>query len=65
MRAAADRVRPVSFELGGKNSAVVFAARVGALDGRHPELEEQAMTRITAALAPGGRLFVGGVERTL
>lgn len=42
---------------------IVFAARVGALDGRHPDLEQQAMTRIAAALAPGGRLFVDGAER--
>jgi SAM-dependent methyltransferase len=39
---------------------VVFAVRVGALDGRHPEAGRQALARITAAVAPGGRLFVDG-----
>lgn len=41
---------------------VVFAVRVGALDGRHPEAGRKAMARIAAALAPGGRLFVDGRE---
>ncbi|MEV8593300.1 class I SAM-dependent methyltransferase [Streptomyces sp. NPDC052012] len=39
---------------------LVFAFRVGALDGRHPEAGRQALARITAALAPTGRLFVDG-----
>ncbi len=39
---------------------IAFAIRVGALDGRHPEAEEQALRRIAAALVPGGRLFVDG-----
>jgi cyclopropane fatty-acyl-phospholipid synthase-like methyltransferase len=39
---------------------IVFAVRVGALDGRHPEAGKQALERIAAALAPGGRLFVDG-----
>jgi cyclopropane fatty-acyl-phospholipid synthase-like methyltransferase len=39
---------------------VVFAIRVGALDGRHPEAGEQAMRRIAAATMPGARLFVDG-----
>jgi cyclopropane fatty-acyl-phospholipid synthase-like methyltransferase len=37
-----------------------FAIRVGALDGRHPELRRQAHQRIARALIPGGRLFIDG-----
>ncbi|WP_028925124.1 methyltransferase domain-containing protein [Pseudonocardia acaciae] len=39
---------------------LVFAIRVGALDGRHPEAGRAALRRIAAALAPGGRVFVDG-----
>jgi SAM-dependent methyltransferase len=39
---------------------LAFAVRVGALDGRHPELEQRALRRIRAALAPHGRLFIDG-----
>jgi cyclopropane fatty-acyl-phospholipid synthase-like methyltransferase len=38
---------------------LAFAVRVGALDGRHPELEGRTLERIAAALEPGGKLFVG------
>ncbi|HEX8080718.1 MAG TPA: class I SAM-dependent methyltransferase [Jatrophihabitans sp.] len=37
---------------------IVFAVRVGALDGRHPAAGRQAMSRIRTALAPGGRVFI-------
>jgi len=39
---------------------IVFAVRVGALDGRDPNAGKQALERIAAALARGGRLFVDG-----
>ncbi len=39
---------------------LALAVRVGALDGRHPELWERALRSIARALAPGGRLFVDG-----
>ena len=39
---------------------IVFAVRVGALDGRHPRAGEKAMERIAAAMAPHGRLFIDG-----
>lgn len=39
---------------------LAFAMRVGALDGRHPELEARALQRIGAALTPTGRLFIDG-----
>lgn len=39
---------------------LAFAVRVGALDGRHPHLEELALRRVAAALNPDGRLFLDG-----
>ncbi|MET0241849.1 MAG: class I SAM-dependent methyltransferase [Flavitalea sp.] len=35
-----------------------FAARVGALDGRHPEIEKSARAAIKKALKKNGKLFV-------
>ena len=37
---------------------LAFAMRVGALDGRHPELEGRALGRLKAALKPGGVLII-------
>ena len=39
---------------------LVFAVRVGALDGRHPKAGEQALRRIAMATNSGARLFVDG-----
>jgi cyclopropane fatty-acyl-phospholipid synthase-like methyltransferase len=39
---------------------LVFAIRVGALDGRHPAAGERALGRIAAATRPNARLFVDG-----
>jgi cyclopropane fatty-acyl-phospholipid synthase-like methyltransferase len=39
---------------------LVLAVRVGALDGRHPEGEQEALQRIAAATAPHARLFIDG-----
>lgn len=39
---------------------IVFAVRVGALDGRHPQTGRQALACIKTALAPGGRVFIDG-----
>jgi hypothetical protein len=39
---------------------IAFAMRVGALDGRHPEANQAALTRIKAALKPHGRFFIDG-----
>jgi SAM-dependent methyltransferase len=44
---------------------LAFAVRVGALDGRHPELERRAMSRLRDALTPDGRLFIDGREVAL
>ena len=48
-------------EPGDRPYDLVFAVRVGALDGRHPEAGRRAMERIAAVLAPDGRLVVDGV----
>jgi hypothetical protein len=50
------------FELkhGEKLFDLAFAIRVGALDGRHPELQEEAIARIARALNDRGRLFIDG-----
>lgn len=47
-------------EPGERRYDLAFAVRVGALDGRHPQLEQQALRRIADALVPGGRLFIDG-----
>ncbi|MGF1622751.1 MAG: SAM-dependent methyltransferase [Rhodomicrobiaceae bacterium] len=39
---------------------IAVAVRVGALDGRHPEIEHRAKARIAAALTAKGRLFIDG-----
>jgi len=39
---------------------LAFAMRVGALDGRHPDVGRLALMRIKAVLKPNGRLFIDG-----
>lgn len=39
---------------------LAFAVRVGALDGRHPQVAKQALEHIAAALKPAGRLLIDG-----
>lgn len=48
------------FELSSKEKPfdIIVAVRVGALDGRHPEIEKQAMTKIRKALKKGGQVIV-------
>ena len=43
-----------------KRFDIAVAVRVGALDGRHPESEMQALTRIANALVKNGKLFIDG-----
>jgi ubiquinone/menaquinone biosynthesis C-methylase UbiE len=45
---------------GEKRFDLAFAMRVGALDGRHSEIEHRALERTAAALVPGGRLYIDG-----
>ena len=37
-----------------------FAIRVGALDGRHREIEKAVIHNIKKVLKPNGRLFIDG-----
>jgi hypothetical protein len=39
---------------------IVFAIRVGALDGRHPQVGERALRRIASVTTAGARLFIDG-----
>ncbi len=39
---------------------IALAVRVGALDGRHPEIEKQALLKIAKALTKKGKLFIDG-----
>lgn len=39
---------------------LVFAVRVGALDGRHPRAGELALQRIAEVTTPDARLFIDG-----
>jgi SAM-dependent methyltransferase len=39
---------------------LVFAIRVGVLDGRHPKAGKQVLERIARATTPGARLFIDG-----
>ncbi|MFJ6113781.1 methyltransferase domain-containing protein [Agrococcus sediminis] len=48
------------FRLKGREQPfdLVVAIRVGALDGRHPELEAAAMAQLAAATVPGAALYI-------
>jgi cyclopropane fatty-acyl-phospholipid synthase-like methyltransferase len=39
---------------------IAIAVRVGALDGRHPEIEKQSLSNIAKALTSRGTLFIDG-----
>lgn len=39
---------------------LAVAVRVGALDGRHPEIEQQALQNIAKALTKKGKLYIDG-----
>ena len=39
---------------------LAVAIRVGALDGRHPAIEEKALNQIAKALTKKGRLYIDG-----
>lgn len=43
-----------------KQFDIAIAVRVGALDGRHPEIERQSLIRIAKALTKKGKLFIDG-----
>lgn len=43
-----------------KHFDIAVAVRVGALDGRHPEIEKQSLTKIANALTKKGKLYIDG-----
>lgn len=43
-----------------KRFDIAVAVRVGALDGRHPEIEKQSLLKIAEALTREGKLFIDG-----
>lgn len=53
------------FELtqGEKKFDIAVAVRVGALDGRHPEIEAEALKQIAKALKKNGKLYIDGEIR--
>jgi len=61
-RMSVRRVAAESFVLqaGEEPYDIVFAVRVGALDGRHPQTGELALRRIAMATRAGARLYVDG-----
>lgn len=50
----------LALEAGEEPYDLVFAIRVGALDGRHPAAGARAMLRIAAVTTPAARLLVDG-----
>lgn len=53
-------VEDLVLQAGEEPYDLVFAVRVGALDGRHPEAGERALGRIAMATTVGARLFIDG-----
>lgn len=51
-------IEDFELQIGEAPFDIAFAMRVGALDGRHPELGNRALMRLKAALKPNGLLFV-------
>lgn len=49
----------------GEQFDLIFATRVGALDGRHPDAGKLALEKISQILKPGGHLIIDGMPRTL
>ena len=54
------RIEDFDLQKDEKPFDIAFAIRVGALDGRHPDLEKQALTKIANALTKKGKLFIDG-----
>jgi cyclopropane fatty-acyl-phospholipid synthase-like methyltransferase len=53
-------IEDLQLEPGEAPYDIAIAVRVGALDGRHPEVEAKALRQIASALTPKGRLFIDG-----
>ena len=56
------QVAIAEFELGPNEERfdIAIAVRVGALDGRHPEIEKLSLLKIAKALTSTGKLFIDG-----
>lgn len=56
------QIKAEEFELASQEEKfdLAFAIRVGAFDGRHPEIEYEAFSKIAAALKKDGRFFIDG-----
>lgn len=53
-------VEELVLDAGEQPYDLAVAVRVGALDGRHPDVEVRALERLAHVVVPGGRLFVDG-----
>ncbi|GGG72975.1 methyltransferase type 12 [Parapedobacter pyrenivorans] len=56
------QVAIAEFDLGSNEQRfdIAIAVRVGALDGRHPEIEKLSLLKIARALTNTGKLFIDG-----
>lgn len=54
-------IEDFDIKAGDEKFDLIFAIRVGALDGRHPEKGKLALRNINKALKPDGQLFVDGI----
>ena len=53
-------IEKFKLEINEEKFDIAVAIRVGALDGRHPEIEKQSLTNIAGALTKNGKLFIDG-----
>ncbi len=53
-------VEDFALEPNEKPFDIAIAVRVGALDGRHPEIERQSLQKIARALTNAGKLYIDG-----
>ena len=53
-------IEDFELEPGEEHFDLAFAIRVGALDGRHPQVGQKALRQIAKALKLGGRLYIDG-----
>lgn len=51
-------IEKFELETTGKKYDIAVAVRVGALDGRHPEIEIQSLLNIAKSLKKDGKLFI-------
>lgn len=56
-------IEDFEIEEGSEKFDLIFAVRVGALDGRHPEKGKLAIQKINKALKKEGQLFIDGIRQ--